>query len=264
MATNDFIGFASSGGANVMSQADFAAAHEQFVGVQPGMASSAMANKVWRQGANMAAVIGELIKNHGIDALDNGDLATLYNALLSATASATLAGLMSAADKIALDGVPTTYFPLSGGALSGQSISRNVTNSALRLLGGTENENGGYISLWGKDTEGDAGNIYAIARTSVSNSATLRLTPSGSFSWRGLEVPYCFAGTATNVSRSDFVNFLVPPPKTPSRIYVFHPSSTPSSLAAYGISKTGFYLGTSTSPVDNVYYIAFCLGGGDA
>jgi hypothetical protein len=108
MATNDFIGFASSGNANVMSQADYAAAHEQFIGVQPGMASSALANKVWRQGANMAAVIGELIKNHGIDALDNGDLATLYNALLLATASTTLAGLMSAADKARLDSVILT------------------------------------------------------------------------------------------------------------------------------------------------------------
>lgn len=121
MATNDFIGFASSGNANVMSQADYAAAHEQLVGVQPGMASSAMANKVWRQGANIAAVIGELIKNHGIDALDNGDLATLYNALLSATASATLAGWMSAEDKTALDNVPTTYFPLAGGTITGQT-----------------------------------------------------------------------------------------------------------------------------------------------
>ena len=108
MATNDFIGFASAGSANIMSQADYAAAAEQSSGVQPGMASSALANKVWRQGANMAAVIGELIKNHGNDALDNGDLTTLYSALLSATASPTLAGLMSAADKTKVDSVILT------------------------------------------------------------------------------------------------------------------------------------------------------------
>ena len=108
MATNDFIGFASNGSANIMSQADYAAAAEQGNGVQPGMASSALANKVWRQGANMAAVIGELIKNHGINALDNGDLVTLYNAFIAATASPTLAGLMSAADKTKLDGLIST------------------------------------------------------------------------------------------------------------------------------------------------------------
>lgn len=128
MATNDFIGFASNGSANIMSQADYAAAAEQGNGVQPGMASSALANKVWRQGANMASVIGELIKNHGIDALDNGDLVTLYNALLSATASTTLAGLMSAADKAALDNVPMTYLPAT-------TISSGVWTPVLR--GGT-------------------------------------------------------------------------------------------------------------------------------
>lgn len=77
MATNDFIGFASNGNANIMSQADYAAAMEQGNGVQPGMASSALANKIWRQGANMASAIGAFIASHGYDALDNGDINTL-------------------------------------------------------------------------------------------------------------------------------------------------------------------------------------------
>lgn len=98
MATNDFIGFASSGSANVMSQADYAAAVEQGNGVQPGMASSALANKVWRQGANMAAALGEIISAQGGDALDNGDIAMLAAALSTAlsklgiTQSGTTAG----------------------------------------------------------------------------------------------------------------------------------------------------------------------------
>lgn len=86
MPTNDFIGFASSGSANIMSQADFAAAAEQSNGVQPGPASSSMANKIWRQGANMAAALGEIVKAQGLDALDNGDIATLANNLGSAIA----------------------------------------------------------------------------------------------------------------------------------------------------------------------------------
>ena len=139
MATNDFIGFASSGNANVMSQADYAAAIEQGKGVQPGMASSKLANKIWRQGANMAAAVGELIKNHGNDALDNGDFVTLYNALLASTASTTLAGLMSATDKTKLD----------------RLISTNATPSAA-----------GYMSAADKtalDSIVDKG--YAIVRT---------------------------------------------------------------------------------------------------
>lgn len=143
MATNDFIGFASSGAANVMSQADYAAAHEQLVGVQPGMASSAMANKVWRQGANMASVIGQLIKNHGIDALDNGDLATLYNALLSATASTTLAGLMSAADKAKLDGLISTLATQSAAGYMSATDKTALDNAYPNTGGKLE----GYIWL---------------------------------------------------------------------------------------------------------------------
>lgn len=77
MPTNDFIGFASAGSANIMSQADYAAAAEQTDGVQPGPASSALANKIWRQGANMAAAIGGAIVDQGFDAKDDGDIATL-------------------------------------------------------------------------------------------------------------------------------------------------------------------------------------------
>lgn len=84
MPTNDFIGFASAGSANIMSQADYAAAVEQSDGVQPGPASSKFANKVWRQGANMAAALGNIIVDQGGDALDNGDIATLASAIVSA------------------------------------------------------------------------------------------------------------------------------------------------------------------------------------
>lgn len=84
MPTNDFIGFASAGSANVMSQADYAAAAEQIDGVQPGPASSALANKIWRQGANMSAALGAFIASSGYDAIDNGDIDSLQSNLTSA------------------------------------------------------------------------------------------------------------------------------------------------------------------------------------
>ena len=84
MPTNDFIGFASAGSANIMSQADYAAAAEQGNGVQPGMASSALANKVWRQGANMASALGKMIAGQNLNAYDDGDIARLQAALESA------------------------------------------------------------------------------------------------------------------------------------------------------------------------------------
>lgn len=82
MPTNDFIGFATGGSANVVTQAAYAAAPEITGGMSPSsMASSKMCNKVWRQGANMAAVIGQMIADAGYNALDNGDLAALKTAL---------------------------------------------------------------------------------------------------------------------------------------------------------------------------------------
>lgn len=84
MPTNDFIGFASGGSANVMSQVDYAAAAEQTDGVQPGPASSELANKIWRQGANMAAALAQVVNTYGFDTLDNGDINTLSTNISSA------------------------------------------------------------------------------------------------------------------------------------------------------------------------------------
>ena len=190
MATNDFIGFASAGSANIMSQADYAAAAEQSSGVQPGMASSKLANKAWRQGANMAAAVGELIKNHGNDALDNGDLVTLYNALLASTASPTLAGLMSAADKTKVDSVILTNATQSAaGYMSGADktkldslISTNATPTAA-----------GYMS---------AADKTKLDRLIVHNT----LLPVGVVMWlSGNTVPDgCLAADGAAVSRTTY------------------------------------------------------------
>lgn len=78
MPTNDFIGFATGGSANVVTQAAYAAAPEITGGMSPSsMASSKMCNKVWRQGANMAAALGAYNVVKGFDAIDDGNLATL-------------------------------------------------------------------------------------------------------------------------------------------------------------------------------------------
>lgn len=190
MATNDFIGFASNGSANIMSQADYAAAAEQGNGVQPGMASSRLANKAWRQGANMAAAIGELIKNHGINALDNGDLVTLYNALLAATASPTLAGLMSAADKNKLDGL----------------ISTNATPTAAGYMSSADKAKlDGLISTDATPTA--AGYMSAADKTKLDALIVHNtLLPVGTVMWlSGNTVPDgCLAADGAAVSRTTY------------------------------------------------------------
>jgi len=99
MPTNDFLPFATGGGANVESQAAYAADPTTGTGFQTGVAISEKLNKVWRQAAFMAAVTANMIfTTLGVDVLDNGDLAgktTLFintiKAIIAAVGYATLA-----------------------------------------------------------------------------------------------------------------------------------------------------------------------------
>ena len=176
MPTNDFIGFASNGSANVMSQADYAAAVEQGDGVQPGMASSKLANKAWRQGANMAAALGEVIKAQGIDALDNGDIATLSNNIVSALSAFLL--------------------PLSGGTMTGDIIFNSSLNNiraadnahSLSFFGGGSAgaTNGAKAYLNGADNT-DSG-TFIIQAGNSSGYKQLYGKPDGALTWDGTDV----------------------------------------------------------------------------
>jgi hypothetical protein len=76
MPTNEFLPFATGGGANVQSQADYAADPDRTAGFQTGVAPSAPFNKAWRQACFMAAVAANMIfTTLGVDVLDDGDLA---------------------------------------------------------------------------------------------------------------------------------------------------------------------------------------------
>lgn len=78
MPTNEFLPFATAGGANVMTQAEYAAEAARLAGVIAGIGKSALANKSWRQSAVMAAMLGQFIADYGnLDALDNGNVANL-------------------------------------------------------------------------------------------------------------------------------------------------------------------------------------------
>lgn len=84
MATNNFKPFATGSSANVTTQADYEALAALLTGFQSGKASSAQINKALRQSSTMAAVLGQLIAQAGLDALDNGNVTTLLNNLISA------------------------------------------------------------------------------------------------------------------------------------------------------------------------------------
>lgn len=99
MPTNELLPFATGGGANVMSQSDYAAMAARLVGFSAGTALSPQLNKAWRQAAFAAAMIGEFTADYGgADVLDDGDVATFEaNFDAAIQARALLAGLITTA-----------------------------------------------------------------------------------------------------------------------------------------------------------------------
>lgn len=110
MPTNDFKPFATAGGANVSTQAEYLALAALSTGWQSGKASSKEVNKAVRQATFIAAALAQFVSDKGaVDVLDDGNLAgfsaKLIAALnqtsqpLDATLTA-LAALVGAANKL--------------------------------------------------------------------------------------------------------------------------------------------------------------------
>lgn len=83
MPTNSFLPFGTAAGANVATAADYSANSGYAAGYQGGVAQSKFLNFTWRQSANMAAALGQVIVEQGnVDAPDDGNITNLKNALL--------------------------------------------------------------------------------------------------------------------------------------------------------------------------------------
>lgn len=108
-ALNKFLPFATGASPNVITDAVYAALAARDTGFQSGVASSEQLNKVWRQGSLMAAVMGQIIANNGVDAKDSDSVATLVanllagiyaNPALTGTATAPTVGTSDSSTKI--------------------------------------------------------------------------------------------------------------------------------------------------------------------
>lgn len=82
--TNNFLPFATGGSANVINDATYAALSAVTNGFASGIAQSQQLNKVWRQSSVMAAVLGQIIANNGVNASDSDGTSTLVTNLLAA------------------------------------------------------------------------------------------------------------------------------------------------------------------------------------
>ena len=112
-ASSDFVPFATGIGANVASQADYVAAATTGTGYTPGVASSELCNKSWRQATFQAAVLASLVANVlNINVADNGNLTAAVNNLLSAL-NAIIAQALAALPPIGAN-TSLTFTPSAG------------------------------------------------------------------------------------------------------------------------------------------------------
>jgi hypothetical protein len=81
-ATNDFLPYASGGGANVLSQILYAALAERINGAQAGTAISANFNKAMRQATFISAAVAGWLAAQNVNVPDDGNLTNLVNNLL--------------------------------------------------------------------------------------------------------------------------------------------------------------------------------------
>lgn len=126
MATNDFLPFGTGAGANVLDQSAFAGLPARSTGFQSGVAFSAGFNKVWRQSAFVAAMIGQFTADYGGDALDNGDLPT-FEAHFKAALAAWIASGSSPIDL-------SDYVLRAGDTMTGLFASPAGFKTAARVL----------------------------------------------------------------------------------------------------------------------------------
>jgi len=139
---NDFLPFGTAGGANVMSQAAYAALGARSSGFVAGTALSAQLNKAWRQSSVMAYIIGQFVADHsGEDALDDGDLAELYARFETAIRRQDLnyLGVVSGtanALTVGIDPAPGAWSELTGVPLVVITASSNTAANPTINIGG--------------------------------------------------------------------------------------------------------------------------------
>lgn len=172
MATNEFLPFGTTAGANVLAQALYSGLSARSTGFMSGTASSPQLNKVWRQASSVSAMIGQFIAdNSGNDAVDDGDIATLLaNFELAATSFVGGNFVNKAGDTmtgaLVLPGAPTTaleaatkgyvddnFLPLAtGGTVNDQIYLPNAPSQDTSAVNRAYVDHPGFVGVSGTTT----------------------------------------------------------------------------------------------------------------
>jgi hypothetical protein len=219
VATNNFKVF-NENFSNVQSDAVYLADAQRLGGVVPGVAPSALHNKMYRQATIMAAALGQVIANRGYNASD-ADLAALVTALSSAfspfATSANVTYYVDPAGSDANNGLSAGAagaFKTIGKAISmiPQIVNHTVT---INVAQGTYAEDISLIGFIGKGSITINGAASVLSDLYVANSITIIqctclviatglkfiiTTGSGAFIVRSIDtrISYCRINTAAS------------------------------------------------------------------
>lgn len=153
---NDFLPFATGGGANVIAQATYAANPVVGTGFASGIADSRYLNKVWRQSSFIASCFAQYMANTlGVSILDDGNVATMLTHIGAVLGN--LPGTIVHSIPFQSAAGVTSYIPAPTGA--NQVLNWDGTNF-LWAAGG-----GGDVVHW--DTPG-VGSGYVIGGNGIN------------------------------------------------------------------------------------------------
>jgi len=163
--SNDFLPFATGGGANVIDQATYATAASTSAGFSAGIADSQYLNKVWRQSSFIAAAIAQYVANTlSINVNDDGNLSEFVTHLTAA-----LAGLSGGlANEIPYQSAPNTTAFISA-PTEPSSLTYNGSNFLWSPIAASFGTNGyvifsnGFIAQWGNYTAGTTDTAYTVS-----------------------------------------------------------------------------------------------------
>lgn len=169
--SNDFLPFATAGGANVLSQASYAALAAVATGYQSGVAQSAQLNKTWRQSSIIASMVAQFIVDQtGANAVDDGTIATLEANFIAALR---YAGVAVGTDTGAVNACVVNFTPaipalVDGMVLWFKAAAANTGATTLNVngLGAKAVVGGAHAALQG-------GEIVANGKCMVVYNATL-------------------------------------------------------------------------------------------
>lgn len=155
-ATNDFLPFATAGGANVIDQPTYAGSAVVGPGFASGLADSRYLNKVWRQSSFVASCFAQYMCNTlGVNIVDDGVVATMLTHI--AAVFGNLSG--GTAHEIPYQTAPNTTAYIPAPTAAGQVLQFDGTNFVWTAGGG------GDTVFW--DTPG-AGSGYTIGGNGIN------------------------------------------------------------------------------------------------